>query len=705
MYVARGWWDSEGSVTAAGEPEQRDAVRVLDTLEARAADWGADTSRIATCGVSYGGGLAALTAANDARVKAVICLSAWGNIQRALDGQAAPNLVWYDPITLAYQPLGTYLIKREGGGGRRYEFLKLTGSPWLGMGNLDPSVPPIFAEIMAGNLTLPLLEWARLRSPESHLHALCGGGRATPVFLSNNAEDRLFAPDGAFIYRQALQGAGCRVELMLHEGIHAMAEIPGMLGLSDSIAVSLPLWGRVFAFLQYHLKAPSTGVATTTASGAAPAAFSRVYLDYYPTSHPCFGGGDDHATPECAALPLCEECESRYGRHCGAGFPRNSCADSCGCGVCGSFGGCSADISCLPRSDHGRYACRLTPAAAAVAAAVAASRDIDIPAETWRAGSPLIPVSFQVREPRASVYTNNEPSYEEFESWPSARVLPTAYKLAGSHLVLGLESEACGNPRACSMPCMPAPPGTPCSGSEAPGCMAVNMCGCCSASGSSPSARGDLDMASQMWARELDRFTGVEVSLMGGKCQRHLAFGVQTGFHVGVPVVGPFIAAGWGNKIYSRVEDINTTAAGLWESEVLEAPLRLCGIPNATIHVTPSMKRFQLAAFLFSVDKKEGLLDLLTFAGRGVWERGADPAWAQPGEVSWTWQADADGGGPLTVRMPAICTDVPAGRAIGLGLSLHHQTFQPANADVALRVALDCNGGDSVLELPVVTSP
>ncbi|EOD16246.1 hypothetical protein EMIHUDRAFT_102851 [Emiliania huxleyi CCMP1516] len=560
MYVARGWWDSEGSVTAAGEPEQRDAVRVLDTLEARAADWGADTSRIATCGVSYGGGLAALTAANDARVKAVICLSAWGNIQRALDGQAAPNLVWYDPITLAHQPLGTYLIKREGGGGRRYEFLKLTGSPWLGMGNLDPSVPPIFAEIMAGNLTLPLLEWARLRSPESHLHALCGGGRATPVFLSNNAEDRLFAPDGAFIYRQALQGAGCRVELMLHEGIHAMAEIPGMLGLSDSIAVSLPLWGRVFAFLQYHLKAPSTGVATTTASGAAPAAFSRVYLDYYPTSHPCFG---------------------------------------------------------------------------------AASRDIDIPAETWRAGSPLIPVSFQVREPRASVYTNNEPSYEEFESWPSARVLPTAYKLAGSHLVLGLESEACG----------------------------------------------------------------VEVSLMGGKCQRHLAFGVQTGFHVGVPVVGPFIAAGWGNKIYSRVEDINTTAAGLWESEVLEAPLRLCGIPNATIHVTPSMKRFQLAAFLFSVDKKEGLLDLLTFAGRGVWERGADPAWAQPGEVSWTWQADADGGGPLTVRMPAICTDVPAGRAIGLGLSLHHQTFQPANADVALRVALDCNGGDSVLELPVVTSP
>jgi hypothetical protein len=47
-------------------------------------------------------------------------------------------------------------------------------------------------------------------------------------------------------------------------------------------------------------------------------------------------------------------------------------------------------------------------------------------------------------------------------------------------------SEACGNPQACRMPCMPAMPDTPCTTGE-DGCIAVNMCGCCRAgSGTQP---------------------------------------------------------------------------------------------------------------------------------------------------------------------------------------------------------------------------
>mmetsp|Transcript_9827 Transcript_9827/g.32238 ORF Transcript_9827/g.32238 Transcript_9827/m.32238 type:complete len:168 (+) Transcript_9827:436-939(+) len=122
------------------------------------------------------------------------------------------------------------------------------------MGRLSKSVSPHFRAILAGNRSEEVVGWCRTRSPEAHLQDLCGGGRATPVLLSNNAEDRLFAPDAALLYRQALHGAGCRVETMIHEGIHAMAELPGMLGFSDAVATSSPLWSRVLAFLDANLK-------------------------------------------------------------------------------------------------------------------------------------------------------------------------------------------------------------------------------------------------------------------------------------------------------------------------------------------------------------------------------------------------------------------------------------------------------------------
>jgi hypothetical protein len=58
--------------------------------------------------------------------------------------------------------------------------------------------------------------------------------------------------------------------------------------------------------------------------------------------------------------------------------------------------------------------------------------------------------------------------------------------------LLGISAaQHCGNPRACSMPCQPAPPGTPCPSGDVEGtntCEAVNMCGCCRATHSAPPA-------------------------------------------------------------------------------------------------------------------------------------------------------------------------------------------------------------------------
>jgi hypothetical protein len=49
---------------------------------------------------------------------------------------------------------------------------------------------------------------------------------------------------------------------------------------------------------------------------------------------------------------------------------------------------------------------------------------------------------------------------------------------------IDVDAQQCGSPAACTMPCMPAAPGTPCPSGNAAGrtaCIAVNMCGCCRA--------------------------------------------------------------------------------------------------------------------------------------------------------------------------------------------------------------------------------
>ncbi|EOD36326.1 hypothetical protein EMIHUDRAFT_440656 [Emiliania huxleyi CCMP1516] len=517
MYVARGWWESEGEVTAAGPLEVDDARRVLDTVETRAADWHADPSRIATAGVSYGGGLAVLTAAADSRVTAAVSLSGWGNINRALAGQGAPNLFWYEVWTA-----------RSSSRGNRSE---------------------------------EVVGWCRTRSPEAHLQDLCGGGRATPVLLSNNAEDRLFAPDAALLYRQALHGAGCRVETMIHEGIHAMAELPGMLGFSDAVATSSPLWSRVLAFLDANLK-----------PGAAP------------------------PPPPPPAL------------------------------------------------------------------------------------------SFQLRQPEASVFKNYVPVYLDFDSWPSPRVQPSSYRLRG---------DALAPPQARDV-AAPSPP---------------------------PKAE---------------------------ECTRRLAYGPDTGFSGGaplhtalgrgvarevsrnvpprlsppqVPLLSPFVSAAAGVQIKSYRRAINSSSAALFVAPPQAAPLRVCGIPNATFHASSSMDRFQLAARVFSM-APNGELELLSFGARDVWHRGPDPPclrpdgitdergtprglvgpprrYLRPDDVRDNWDVPAGGAGEVVVRMAALCTDVPAGNAVALGLSLHDPTRAAANSDVALRVDVGCCGA-SALWLPVV---
>ena len=88
-------------------------------------------------------------------------------------------------------------------------------------------------------------------SPLNYTGALCRNGRQLPIFISNNAEDRLFKPDAALYYREKLLAAGCPVYAMINQGIHATAEIPALL--DETRVLKSPVWSTVLHWLEHWL--------------------------------------------------------------------------------------------------------------------------------------------------------------------------------------------------------------------------------------------------------------------------------------------------------------------------------------------------------------------------------------------------------------------------------------------------------------------
>jgi ABC-2 type transport system ATP-binding protein len=92
MPSARGFGASGGTITLADrDREGRDLVAIVDLLGARheVRSDGPGDPRVALVGTSYGGGLALLAAGLDARVDAVVAITAWHDLAAALAPNAA----------------------------------------------------------------------------------------------------------------------------------------------------------------------------------------------------------------------------------------------------------------------------------------------------------------------------------------------------------------------------------------------------------------------------------------------------------------------------------------------------------------------------------------------------------------------------------------------------------------------------------------
>ncbi|MFI6574292.1 CocE/NonD family hydrolase [Nocardiopsis sp. NPDC050513] len=216
-YTSRGFWDSGGEVQIAGPEDRADASAVIDWA---LANTDADPERIGMAGISYGGGISMLTAAEDDRVRAVAAMSGWTDL--------VPSL--YPNETIDMQSV---------------EVL-------LGLGNLTGRPGEVMREVereyRRGNVG-PALEMAPDRSVATKVDQINANG--TAVMMANAWNDGFFPPGQITDFYERLEGPK---RLMLTPGDHATAEAFGAAGLPNEI------WEAVGDWFDHHLKGEANEV-------------------------------------------------------------------------------------------------------------------------------------------------------------------------------------------------------------------------------------------------------------------------------------------------------------------------------------------------------------------------------------------------------------------------------------------------------------
>lgn len=218
-YTPRGWWASGGEIDTAGPKDMADLSDVLDWTIANTPT---DPARIGAAGVSYGAGISLLGAAFDRRIRAVAMLSGWTDLVYSLYSDQTRHLQSSGLLALAAQ-----LVGNPGD--------DLTGK---------------LADFQANRNVAGVMAWAGVRSPATYLDRI--NANAPAVMIANGWGDTFFPPNQLVDFYGRLTTPK---RLELRPGDHAIAELTGILGLSNAV------WTSVRGWFDRYLEGDTSGTA------------------------------------------------------------------------------------------------------------------------------------------------------------------------------------------------------------------------------------------------------------------------------------------------------------------------------------------------------------------------------------------------------------------------------------------------------------
>lgn len=214
-YTARGFLKSGGEATVAGPDDVNDVSDVIDWTLAHTR---ANPEKIGVGGLSYGGGLSFLSAAQDARIRVGVSFSGWANLEEATYGQQVPNRQWVNVL------LGLAAVN-----GRMSDEARAMSRQLR-----DPDAAQAQVAQTAA--------WAWQRSPERVVDAV--NARNVPFMIVSNWQDEMFLPNANMRLFSKLTGPK---KLLLRPGVHAQGEGLGLIfGLENHAVASGIMWYQRF---------------------------------------------------------------------------------------------------------------------------------------------------------------------------------------------------------------------------------------------------------------------------------------------------------------------------------------------------------------------------------------------------------------------------------------------------------------------------
>jgi predicted acyl esterase len=217
-YTSRGFWGSGGTIDTAGPADIGDVSTAIDWLIGHTAT---DPARIGVGGVSYGAGIALIAAGQDARIKAVVAMSAWTDLIDSLYGNQTRH------------PQAVYLLKYSA---------ELLGKP-------SDEFESILDDYFADQNIDTIKAWGGIRSAQTYLAAVNANHPA--ILIANAYGDSLFEPNQLVTFFDGLTGPK---RLEFSPGDHAIPELTGLIGLPNHV------WSSTREWFDRYLTGSGTGV-------------------------------------------------------------------------------------------------------------------------------------------------------------------------------------------------------------------------------------------------------------------------------------------------------------------------------------------------------------------------------------------------------------------------------------------------------------
>jgi len=219
-YTCRGWYFVPGENDVAGPLEMQDLNNVVDWLLANTP---VDPDNIGSTGISYGGGQSLLALKFEPRIKTVVPMSGWTDLYESLAPNHSMKLGWS-----AFLLASGYTMARPSD----------TMASWL-------------TAILSDTNVEETLESLAVRSPVTFLDDINSRRPVPPVFIVQGINDDLFTSRQMVDFHQHYRG---RKKIILANGVHGSAEIPGLLTFPSSI------WDQTSDWFDYWLKGEDNGI-------------------------------------------------------------------------------------------------------------------------------------------------------------------------------------------------------------------------------------------------------------------------------------------------------------------------------------------------------------------------------------------------------------------------------------------------------------